>query len=120
MKHREPVGVINMKEVAPSAGDVDVVVGEATIESCPAHTEQFRGFGTIAFRLVECSQKLGTFVVAGTECKPRGRSIQLGSTDFRRQVRGIDPPAFAADRGEFDHILEFVDVAGPGIGEVSG
>ena len=69
MKHREPVSVINMKEVAPSAEDVDAAVGEAAIENCPAHTEQFRSFGSIASRLVECSQKLGTFVVAGTAYK---------------------------------------------------
>ncbi len=73
----------------------------------------------IASRLVECSQKLGTFVVSSTEYQSRDRSIGLGSTGFLRQASGIDPPAFAADRGEFDHILEFVDVAGPGIGAVS-
>lgn len=47
MKHREPMGVIHMKEVAPSAGDVDAVVGEATMVSCQAHTEQFRRFGWV-------------------------------------------------------------------------
>ena len=101
-------------------GIFKVLLPPATIESRLAHTEQFHGFGTIASRLVECSQKLGTCVVVGAEYKRRDRSIRLGSTDFRKQVSGIDPPAFAADRGEFDHILEFVDVAGPGIGEVSG
>jgi hypothetical protein len=60
------------KEIAPSAGNVDAV---AAIESYPTHTEQFRGFGSFAFRLVECLQKLGTFIAAGIGYKPRDRTF---------------------------------------------
>jgi hypothetical protein len=45
------------------------------------------------------------------------QNIRLGSTDFRRQVSGIDPSTFVADRGELNRILEFSDVTRPVIGE---
>jgi len=92
---------------------MNIELYQTAIERGSADSQPFSRFGPIAFGIGESGKQFG-FLILTRQRNPRGgaRGNRHGRY-FRREIRGKNVSAFAADHREFDGAFQFAHISRP-------